>query len=255
MALYSLNRPDEIVDAHVVENFYPKEDDCQHDWVYVSSSAASAPISVQRADSLPEAVASEVSDEFIMFETRRKLVTNDPQDLQIARDNLIAVPEQRIIAAWGDTPDPSFHGTNVARGSIRVFKQEVEEPDFDVSMANHADGSFFVGANNYEIPANETTYTDFCITRSDLIAQGVPDTNDLMSIIGFKPIVQAESAAFVHHYIVTGKFNASDDACGGEAAGMDIVFGKPLPFKESACIHFGRSNIYCSDYLFSVGSW
>jgi hypothetical protein len=230
MALFSINRPYEIVDAHVVESFYPKEDDCQSDWVYVNSSAATSLTNVQRVGSL-----TETGNEFIMFETRRKLVTNDPQDMPIVRDNIIAIAEQRIIAAWGDTPDVSFHGTNVARGSIRVFKEALDEPDFDVTMALHADGSFFVGANNYEIPSNDTTYADFCITRSDLIAQGVPNTTDLMSVIGFKPVVQDESGAFVHHFVVTGKFNPSDDSC-GEGAGFDMVFGK---FIQVSVLRFG----------------
>ena len=40
MALFSLNRPNEIVDAHVVETPFPKEDDCQRDWIYVMREVA-----------------------------------------------------------------------------------------------------------------------------------------------------------------------------------------------------------------------
>ncbi|CAB9521436.1 DBH-like monooxygenase protein 1 [Seminavis robusta] len=226
MALFSINNPGKIVDAYVVEVPYPQEDSCQHDWVYVNASAPSLATAISRSDSRfnPEAIEGEESEEFVMFETRRKLVTDDAQDIQLIRDSLIAVPETRIIAAWGDTPDVSFHGTSVARGSIRLFKQDVEIPDFHENMNRNADGSFFVGSNRYIIPENSTTYEDFCFTRSDLISQGVPNTTDMLSIIGFDPVVDdGPSAPFIHHYIVTGIYNASDNAC-DNGAGLEMVF-------------------------------
>jgi hypothetical protein len=228
MALFSTSKPGRIVDAHVVEVPMPKEDDCQQDFVYVNAAATSEPVSIERSASgaMTQLINAEGDEEFIMFETRRKLVTGDAQDIPLIRDNLIAVPETRIIAAWGDTPEVSFHGTNVARGSIRLFRREADMPDFDEAMARDADGSFYVGSKNYIIPGNDTTYENFCFTRKDLIEQGLPNTTDLMSVIGFMPILNdGPSAAFVHHYIVTGIFNASDDAC-ANGAGVDMVFGE-----------------------------
>ena len=227
MALFSTTKPGKIVDAHVVEVRMPKEDDCQQDFVYVGAASTSEPVAIERSASGAETqlIESEGDEEFIMFETRRKLVTGDAQDIPLIRDNLIAIPETRIISAWGDTPEVSFHGTNVARGSIRLFKRELDVPDFDQVMARDANGSFFVGSKDYVIPSNETTYQDFCVTRRDLIAQGVPNTTNLMSVIGFKPVLSDGSSAFIHHYVVTGFFNASDDACVNDAS-IDAVFGK-----------------------------
>lgn len=247
MALFSTTKPGKVVDAHVVEVPMPKEDDCQQDFVYVGAASTSEPVAIERSanGAVTELIEAEGGEEFIMFETRRKLVTGDAQDIPLIRDNLIAIPETRIISAWGDTPDVSFHGTNVARGSIRLFRSELDVPDFDVAMARDADGSFFVGSKNYIIPSNDTTYQDFCVTREDLIAQGVPNTTDLMSVIGFKPVLSdGPSAAFVHHYVVTGHFNASDDACVNND-GIDVVFGKCffiLFFVKTQCGGSNSSN-------------
>lgn len=224
MALFTALRPTEIVDAHVVDVANPKPDDCQQDWIFVNSSAFSIPVlAVDRQDTEEESFTSE---DFLMFEARRKLDTEDPQDIALIRDVILAIPEQRIIAAWGDTSEVSYHGTNVARGSIRVFKQEIEQPPFEESMALYANGSFFVGASDYVIPGNDTTYADFCFTRADLIAQGVPNTTNTMSVIGFRPVVDdGPSAPMVHHFVVTGIFDDSDIACEDDN-GIDMVYGK-----------------------------
>ena len=223
MALFTASRPNELVDAHVVSEPFPKPDDCQQDWELVNSHSTSISVTAEER----QAVDTTVDDEsFLMFEARRKLNTDDPQDIVLIRDSLLAIPEQRIISAWGNTPEVSFHGIDdVARGSIRLYKTEVDEPDFDALMARDADGSFFLGARIFTIPANDTTYQEFCITRQDLIDQGVPDTTDLMSVIGFRPIVDdGPSARYVHHYVVTGIMNASDDACSDGEGGMDLVY-------------------------------
>ena len=223
MALFAASQPTELVDAHVVSEPFPKPDDCSQDWELISSHSTYIVTAEER-----QAVDTTVEDEtFLMFEARRKLNTGDPQDIALIRDTDLAIPEQRIISAWGDTPEVSFHGVDdVSRGSIRLYKTEVDEPDFDALMARDADGSFFVGARNFTIPANDTTYQDFCITRQDLIDQGVPDTTDLMSVIGFRPIVDdGPSARYVHHYVTTGIMNASEAACNdGDGGGMDLVY-------------------------------
>jgi len=208
MALFTASRPDEIVDAHVVSARFPQTDDCQQDWILVSSHMTSANAS-----------------DFIMFETRRKLDTEDPQDIVLVRDDSLTFPEQRIIAAWGDSPEVSSHGPNsVARGAFRVFQADVAEPSFDDLMARESSVSFFVGASNYTIPKDGTTYADFCTRRQDMIAQGVPETDDKMSIIGFRPILDAGySAKFVHHYVVSGSRDVapSDEEC---SDAMDLVY-------------------------------
>jgi len=224
MALFTANRPNEIVDAHVVDQPVPTPDECQEDWILINSTITSGPVAQERQD-------QQDSEDFIMFEVRRKLNTEDPQDLPLINDKDIVIPEQRIIAAWGDTDEVGYHGANVARGSIRVFKQDIQGFDFDETMATESDGYFFIGAKDYEIPTNDTTYADFCFSRADLIAQGVPDSNETMSVIGFRPVVQeGESSSMVHHYVVTGFFNASEDVCTGEARGMDMVYGKASQF-------------------------
>ena len=221
MALFTASRPNEIVDAHVVDQRVPTKDECQQDWTLINSTIVSGPFAQERQD--------HDSEDFIMFEVRRKLDTEDPQDIALINDELISVPEQRIIAAWGNTDEVGYHGTSVARGSMRVFKQNVQELDFDETMATESDGSFFIGAESYEIPANDTTYAQFCFSRADLIAQGVPDSNETLSVIGFRPVVQdGASSSMVHHYIVTGFFNASEDYCDGQQFNMDMVYGKEL---------------------------
>lgn len=191
MALFVVNEPSSIQDAHVIENRVPQLD-CHQDWEFVSS---------------------ELREDFLMVEARRRLDTEDPQDRPILDDSETLVPPHRLIAAWGDDPDRiGYHGpNNVARGAVR-FYSETNDDDlvFRDKMQAKAEGSFVVLAPNYTIPAKETTYAYFCFTRSDLIAQGVPtaSNDDSLNIIGFNAIVSPDSAQYVHHFVVSATSDA-----------------------------------------------
>jgi len=185
MALFEAAKPDEIVDAHTGNVRFPQLDDCPSDWELVSSEV-------------------DVDSGFIMIEFKRKLDTKDPQDRVIFNDESTMIVPHRVIAAWGDSPQVAYHGLNVARGAIRFYGTGDYQTTFDKAMSEQSEGAFMVASIEHLVSINETEYAYTCFTRNDLIAQGVPNTTDLLNIIGFEPIIQKDREAYVHHYILHG---------------------------------------------------
>eukprot|EP00429_Kryptoperidinium_foliaceum_P006414 CAMPEP_0176006552 /NCGR_PEP_ID=MMETSP0120_2-20121206/2780_1 /TAXON_ID=160619 /ORGANISM="Kryptoperidinium foliaceum, Strain CCMP 1326" /LENGTH=595 /DNA_ID=CAMNT_0017339293 /DNA_START=320 /DNA_END=2107 /DNA_ORIENTATION=- len=183
MALFEAGRPDRIIDAYTTDVRMPQTDDCPSDWDLVSS----------------------IIDEeggFMMIEFKRLLDTGDPQDKKIVDDSATLIPPHRVIAAWGDETEVSYHGMNRARGAIRFYGTGDDKATFDKAMAEQAEGSFIAASFEHEIAADETEYFRTCFSRDDLIAQGVPDTTDLLHIVGFEPLIQEGNDAYVHHFII-----------------------------------------------------
>jgi hypothetical protein len=187
MMLFEAAKPDTVVDAYVLEERQPQEDDCQN-WEFVNSSTDGG---------------------FLIVEARRLLVTGDLQDIPILDDSNYGVPVQRIIAAWGDDETFAYHGPNRARGAIRWFSKVADEESiFRQAMDAQADGSFFIGSSNYTVPAVDTYYADMCTAGSGIRAQGVP-LDDGVTIIGFEPVVTSEH---VHHYVVYSSHEENENA-------------------------------------------
>jgi dopamine beta-monooxygenase len=202
MALFTAVRPDEIVDAYALDGRNPIRDECQQDWELVNSTV-------------------DTDGGFLMVEVRRLLDTGDEQDRVILNDSSPLVPEPRVIAAWGDTSEVGYHGDNRVRGAIRFFGQGDAKEAFQTAMAEEADGFFDIRAPNHTIAAIETEYVQFCISRQDLIAQGVPDTQDLLSVIGFEPILTEETAPYVHHFLV---YTGDGAECTEDEFMLDLIY-------------------------------
>ena len=188
---------DELVDSYVLDDLVtPLPDDCQS-WTLVNSIT---------------------QDGFIIFEATRALNTGDSQDRIIIDDSSNIIPATRVIAAWGDTSTPSYHGVdNRAKSSVRFMgdtSSEEELATFQTIVSTESEGNFTMQAVDYAIPAVETKYAYFCFTTTDLIAMGVPMDKDLHTI-GIEPIVDARSAKYVHHFVVyaTSEFSNSSDVC------------------------------------------
>ena len=183
-----------LTDAHILRERAVEVDTCQ-DW---------------------NLVANRTDDGFLIFEATRLLDTGDPQDRALMDDALPAIPSTRIIAAWGDQERVGYHGPRRARGAVRWFadyESGDESTDFLLAMAE-ADGSFFVGADNFAIPNVETTYQYFCVYWDELVAQGVPNKGN-MSIIGIEPVLDPATIQYVHHFVVHTSLNAKtpEDGC------------------------------------------
>jgi hypothetical protein len=207
MVFFTAARPDELVDAYTDDERYPKTDDCASDW---------------------EMVSSHVDQEggFIMFETKRPLNTNDPQDKPIVNDASMLIPGHRVIAAWGDSAEIGYHGLQRARGTIRFYGIGDEDATFKAAMENAAKGYIEIKSDNFVIPNVDTAYIDFCFSREDLINQGLPNITDLLNIIGWEPIVQANNTAYVHHFVVTGSSSSPycDSNGTDDMAFMEIAY-------------------------------
>ena len=191
IVMYSAESND-LVDSYVLDDLVnPLPDDCQS-WTVVNSVS---------------------QDGFIIFEAYRLLDTGDTQDRIIIDDSNVLVAPTRVIAAWGDSLAPSYHGpTNRAKGSIRfmgttTFSDESEA--FQKSIAAEADGNFTLLANGYMIPAIETKYAYFCFSGDNLTAMGVPIDEDL-HIIGMEPIIDSRSSQYVHHFVMYGMYDPWD---------------------------------------------
>lgn len=185
MVLFETLKPDQIVDAYTTDTRFPIPDDCPSDWDLVSFH-----------------INEEVG--LMMVEFKRRLHTDDPQDKSIFNDLSTLVPPHRIIAAWSDSAEVGYHGLNCARGAIRFYGTEDDASTFMDDMNAKAEGSFLVTSIEHEIPPIETQYFKTCVTRDDLIDQGVLNMTDLLNIIGFEPVIQESHEAYVHHYTMYG---------------------------------------------------
>jgi hypothetical protein len=119
--------------------------------------------------------------------------TKDTQDRAFLPDGEDFMPASRVIAAWGDSATPTYHGPNFAMGSVRFFGSTNTDSlieSFRSAMDVDADGSFFVGASNYSVPVVETTYMHFCFTYDDLISQGIiKSKTEKKHIIGIESMI------------------------------------------------------------------
>lgn len=173
----------QLVDSYVLDVAgMPSPDQCQS-WTLLNST---------------------VKTNFIVFEATRLLDTGDSQDRIFIDDSGTLIPPTRVLAAWGDSSEPSYHGNNTARGSIRFFGNTSSADElgaFAATMQAEAEGTFTIQANNFTIPANETTYQDFCFSQQDILAMNVPIDQDL-HVIGIEPIVDPRAVPYVHHYLL-----------------------------------------------------
>lgn len=210
VVLFTAAEPDVLVDSYILEERFPvTDDDCPNNW---------------------RLLHSQTDGGFLIWEGTRLLDTGDPQDRVIQNDVLAMIPPSRIIAAWGDSEVVSYHGTNNrVRGAIRWFggdddsaadnNNRDEQAIFQAAMqSGGVEGSFDVRASNYPVKLQDTEYVNFCASRDDILAQGAPDV-DKMSIIGFEPIIDDNSKAFIHHFTITGSVstnNGFSQNCGGD---------------------------------------
>ena len=202
-------------------------------------------------------IASHVTEDgFIIWEAERMLNTEDNQDRVIVNDapdgNELTFPPTKLIAAWGDQASVtagqlSYHGSNRAKGDVRFFStldgnQLDAEVDIVSKLEAESDGSITVSANGYVIPSEETTYADFCFSRSDLIALGLPDGEDV-HIIGFEPVL--DKSKYLHHVTVRAdKDPELLPQCSENFGPMIYVWGKgvgPLALPPEAGFKIGAT--------------
>jgi len=217
MFLYEADS-DTLTDAHVLGDLYPLIDSCQN-W---------------------ELQYSQTHGGVLIVEVSRLLDTGDTQDHKIINDTELLMELHFIISAWGDSPTVSYHGrNNRAKGALRFYGKGLDEWDmFEESMDTEAEGSFFVGAEDYPIPSRDTKYKRFCFDETHFVAMGVP-MNQSLHVIGIKPVIDPRTAKYVHHFTVTTNEGGSCDtgmvgtsiygwAPGGLPLSFPPIFGSPL---------------------------
>ena len=158
-----------------------------------------------------------VGDDFIILELFRALDTKDPQDRVIKNDGDILTPPTRIIGAWGDGAF-GYHGQNRVRGAVRFFGEAdvgEERDQFYRDMDEYAMGSFVLQADNYEIPARETTYARFCFRTSVIEHEMLVPLSESLHVIGIEPLLDPISGKkHVHHFGITAaNFAWEGDDC------------------------------------------
>lgn len=183
MVLYTAAN-NKLTDAHVLDDIYegPMEDDCQS-WTLQNTQTRGG---------------------FLIFEATRLLDTNDPQDRPIVNDTSLLVSPARVIAAWGDTPTVSYHEpTSRVKSSIRFHGSSNTDNEHDV-LQKSMEGFLDTRAQDYPIKPIETEYAHFCFSLSDLLKQGMPADEEL-HIIGIEPMIDRDTARYVHHFVVYGQ--------------------------------------------------
>ena len=165
----------------------PLTDDCQ-DWTLVNSTVLN----------------ESASSNWLIVEVKRQLNTFDTQDIPIVNDLELWSAPTRIIAAWGTTPTVSYHGTNKARASIRLFAQSEDGVNDGIGLREvletTADGMFEVMEENYVIPNVETTYHDICRTYEELFPDADPNDTDGVALIGATPFFSDDTEQYLQHF-------------------------------------------------------
>jgi hypothetical protein len=204
--LFEASKPNEVRDAHVMDELLPLDDDCNN-WEFVSSEV-------------------DENSDFLIVEVRRLIDTGDPQDRALIQDGAVELPPTLVISAWGDSAPVAYHGANRARGSIRFYNGNYNAEDaLYAQIDQESEGYFDLVARNYEVKPIVTEYVDICFSWDQLLAQGVP--NSTFSVVGIEPRVDAAVAEHVHHFILYGSYDALDDAgkCSDIDYGMNPVYG------------------------------
>lgn len=191
----------QLTDAHVVEErSFPIVDDCQ-DWL------------------LNDAIDA---NDWIIVEFSRKLDTGDDQDHAIKNDDNLWLAPTRLIAAWGHTGSISYHGQKKARKAVRLFASSNEDEAsvlIDTLEAGSGGLSFELRENDYEIPADDTTYHTVCKTFDELNLD-LPPGPSMVTMIGGVPVINEDTAQFLHHFMV---YLQKD--CSGDALQRSMIYG------------------------------
>jgi hypothetical protein len=138
---FTTANPTVLVDGYILDDRQVRVDTNSQDWTLISST---------------------VEDGWIIVEATRKINTGDTQDNALKNDKELWGAPTRIIAAWGDTEDMTYHGDNRSSSSVRIFADPTSnslESDavMDV-LEKNSDGYFDVVNDDFEIPAKETDY-------------------------------------------------------------------------------------------------
>ena len=129
------------------------------------------------------------TDGWMIVEFSRLIDTQDNQDLSIKNDVDLWTPATRIIAAWGDSDDLSYHGQKKARGSVRLFathSNELSEMEAQLETLLNpqvSDGYFDFTEDNFTIPAVDTHYEDVC-KEFDQFDLNLPEGQDTITMVG-----------------------------------------------------------------------
>jgi DOMON domain/Copper type II ascorbate-dependent monooxygenase, N-terminal domain len=192
--IFESAKPGQLRDAHISDERYPIDDDCQ-DWVFVDARTDGG---------------------FLIFEGYRKLLTMDTQDHAIINDVDSVVPAQRIIAAWGDSETASYHGrNNTARGTVRFYGGGDELVIVHEKLKMQSDGHFDLLVPNHTLAAIGTDYVNFCFAWDpDVVSQNVPSQGSI-AVIAAEILLRDEGIPYVHHADVYASTTASNqsDTC------------------------------------------
>mmetsp|Transcript_10951 Transcript_10951/g.18178 ORF Transcript_10951/g.18178 Transcript_10951/m.18178 type:complete len:618 (-) Transcript_10951:1445-3298(-) len=180
---FSTANPDVLVDGYILDDRQVRVDNNSQDWTLISSV---------------------VEDGWIIVEATRKITTGDTQDNALKNDKELWGAPTRLIAAWGDTEEMSYHGDNRSSSSVRIFadpsSNSLESDAVVNALEKNSDGYFDVVNGAYEIPARETYYEYICKSYDELKEQFGGDMTDI-TMIAATPIITEETRQFVHHFI------------------------------------------------------
>ena len=230
MLLFRADQPNNVTDGYVLDQLFPLEDNCQS-W---------------------DLIYSQTHDGFLVIETTRLLNTGDSQDLVIQNDSDLFVEPHHVMSAWGDNEGGwTYHGNRRAASAVRFFGDGLDvKESFRLSMEAEAEGSFFLGAEEFLIPNVETTYQDFCLGAAQLENAGVPLTESL-HVIGVEPIVDNRTTKLVHHFTSNIRSGPQGDNVNCLAAGgrRETLYGwapgaLPLMFPSNVGIPIGGKQWY-----------
>lgn len=170
------------------------------------------------------------------IEVTRARDTGDLQDRVVG-----ASMPNRLVAAFGFTDTFGYHGTTNRR-AFRLAGSTFDELEAMVGVERY-DFTF----SNYVIPTQETTYEEQCFD--------VPEEIGVVHLVGLAPLIQASTAKYVHHFVLTGFFGAG---CTETQDSPSVADCEPGDFTTFYCsggeLELGRQCQACGDYASCVTS-
>jgi len=157
------------------------------------------------------------TDGWMIVEFSRLIDTKDNQDHSIKNDVDLWTPATRIIAAWGDSDDISYHGQKKARGSVRLFathSNELSEMEAQIeTLEDQSDEYFDFTEDNFTIPAVDTHYEDVC-KEFDQFDLNLPEGQDIITMVGGEcvslySLVYSPSICILMSYLCSTTFSCS----------------------------------------------
>merc|ERR1712038_1026930 len=227
---YFIQENEEVVDSYVRDGYVKPSVDDEQDWELLNHEL--------------------LDDGYLFFEVKRLLDSKEPYDRQFVDDSDVYFPDHNLIAAWGDSSDIMFHGSQVVQTKIQLFTNiDTDSSGSGYSLfldqtTERSEGYVDLIDTNFTIPKIDTHYETFCFPMP--LSPEVPST---AYIVGYKWLIPPSLSKYIHHIVLETRGFDYDGCYGGHPPLVAYTLGnKFFAFPEdSAIIVADKNSMYGFD--------